>query len=437
MAQCAAGCGFYATDGSVYCSKHLKEQAPDVQEAKEAYINALRGPTANAQQALLAVCLMPGFRPYWVMETIDAALADTSKAGQVLCLAECPAMDQHVLGKRNAAAALFESMVLKDVKADDAGFVEVFNSRHAVVDQNIMEVAIFKRHAHIRDMVAKLLTKATVTKRMVEAARYSCKRPANIPTPAKQEVVRMVEEAFKRARAAPSAEDDLPPSKCACAEVLACRFIAEVVLEAADGMGCAEAAVWTCGAYERGAVAVVDHSAHDAAVWGDQHRACDAVTASAEAWQPAVSRDRGQRFLCFFVSADQLLSRGVTADTVDGMVSELVQLPLRKSRSTEVDGEVVTKACRNTAKTFFHSRWHTGFNGDEVDQGISDQLQRTTAAFKAAVRTNTAVQCCFYSKAAEQFSCDILLAGAARHMEGGLVLLAYRDDEQDHVLFGS
>jgi hypothetical protein len=79
-------CGFFATPGSIYCSKHfnqfatpeekaerqrkLDEEKQEVENAKAAFENALAGPVEAARDSLIVVKNRPGFRVGWIRDEI-------------------------------------------------------------------------------------------------------------------------------------------------------------------------------------------------------------------------------------------------------------------------------------------------------------------------------------------------------------------------------
>eukprot|EP01006_Ploeotia_vitrea_P063434 TRINITY_DN85534_c0_g1_i1.p1 TRINITY_DN85534_c0_g1~~TRINITY_DN85534_c0_g1_i1.p1 ORF type:complete len:257 (+),score=23.20 TRINITY_DN85534_c0_g1_i1:27-797(+) len=80
-----------------------------------------------------------------------------------------------------------------------------------------LELAVYTTGG--KDLVKLLIDVGTVpvTQKLVTSARYSCKRPANVPTPEKREIIAVVEQAFKErnkamaaARAAKRAEESSP-----------------------------------------------------------------------------------------------------------------------------------------------------------------------------------------------------------------------------------
>ncbi len=372
---------------------------------------------------------------------------------------------------------MLHQFVLGVVDPENPGFLMALN--HPLVtpetmDFKIMEDAIYRHRS--KHMVEKLVRKGKVTKQLVDSARYSCKKPANVPTPEGLAIIKLIEDLFKEQQAAlKRGSGDVSEGGAAKKtrfEVEApteCKFTHKVCFDGStDGPHSFD--MWTCGTYPlhchhthvpnaasssataaaegtksaATAPTVIDHSQHIVAQWQTQHLLCQAVATSALEWVPdhEKKKDESHHFVwnCFFFTKEQLEAGGVADDTtgVADKFSSLVRIPIKKPRSKEHhDMELVTKAFKNTAKVFFHKRWYSGFNGNENDEEILGHLQATTDAFKTAIKPNTAVQITVYSPDAELYSMNIFLVGEAKHVEGGLVVFLYSDSEQDHCYFGS
>lgn len=489
MSQCAGGCGFYATAGSIYCSKHFNELATpeekaakqrqadedkaEIANAKAAFDAALTGPIEQACEALLAVKHRPGFREVWVEEEITLAFRK-GKVDRMLHLAECEEMTyKKVSGSSEEVLSpllmTIHRMICGKANPSNPGFTALFN--HALVNEQTVDLrmvneVIYKHHG--LDMLQKVLSKAKVTKAMLDSVRYSCKAPANVATPEKQALVKLVEDTFKAQQAEAKRKRDEQQqegeggSKRARSEgaeeakekpeELVCRFITTSHLGFEERTSLD---VWTCGAYGKGcqhilsaedaatatgtsAGDVIDHRTHDAAAWGEQYRLCKAVTDSARVWQPEHLKSH-EPWVCFFVTKEELRKRYIVSTSEVKMAfPPFAKLPLRVRKSKNGPPyELVAKAFKDSAGAFFHSRWYSGFDGDKVDEEILAKLTATTDAFKAAVLPKTAMQFTTYAREVDWFSDIIFLVGKARHLDGALVVLVYADSEEEHRDRGS
>jgi hypothetical protein len=211
MSQCQApgGCSFFAPVGGRYCSSHFRQFATEtekaelqasedrrkqeIENAERAWNAALDGPIEAAKDALVAVKNMPGFYESWIGTEIRKPI--TTNFHRILNLAESDAFHYQ---DRLIIPAVILSLIMKHIDPHDPLFQQLLQHRTITaetIDFEMMEEAIY-RHGNI-EMVEKLIDIGKVTKRLVDTARYSCKRPANVPTPKKLAVVKLIEERYK------------------------------------------------------------------------------------------------------------------------------------------------------------------------------------------------------------------------------------------------
>eukprot|EP01033_Poteriospumella_lacustris_P011325 gene11325-8051_t len=524
MPQCTApGCSFFAPEGGVYCSKHFNELATpqekaeqqrrltegkqQVEDARRAFDTVLAGPVEAAKAAWSAVCAMPGFRASWVSDEITRC-ARTGQTNQLAlwCLEE----GDYVLdGKQvfehkglRPLLAYLQAIVCQWGNLDSATSprLDVVLSHRSMVPWSaeanpngsipatILGDALYGLY-HVNGpnaklaVVQRLLPFVKIDKDLIDKARFTCKKPANVPTPEKLAIVKLIEDAAKERRAGKSdaqrAQEEAAQAAALAAEAAAldaaladasCRFVAQVAI---DGIP-QRLDVWTCGAYatrcrhvnaaaspdDTAAAApaddavVVDHEAHATCPQIQSlRRRCVRATLSAQRWQPQHQTQQAAaygRWRCFPVHREALLTQfGVAAEQLATMtpadvVSAIgdgvpVRTPAQRKRSRPDDEMVLVKKlwAPDGDAIWFHPRWYSGFgdaadaeaadDDDErldgstgVDAELAARCTATTKAFQATLQRGTAgTQLNAYHIGMDVYSPTLLLVGAARDAADG------------------
>jgi hypothetical protein len=233
------GCSFSGpVEHQSFCSAHFPAHAPadlvaSVLGAQEATRKARSQSLRRWEEALKSgdsatMTAMetedPHFEPVWVdkavaraVDEFDVAMA-TGIADAFPMYSDVIAREAQVgstLGRnrqpiyaRNGATHVLHALLariqshLRKACPGDAGVDALFDAMVARDDINeetllmqTVEKAVYTTGG-LR-MVLALLPKCKITKGLVDSAAYLCKRPANVPTPERREILRHVEDAFK------------------------------------------------------------------------------------------------------------------------------------------------------------------------------------------------------------------------------------------------
>jgi predicted DNA-binding WGR domain protein len=216
MSQCQApdGCSFFAPEGRIYCSQHFKllateeqkaaanafaqKREEEIRQAKAAWDSAVDGPIPEAHERLLGVMEMPGYNPEWPRQDFLKAY-QTKDINRIYRINQC------------------EKIRYRDYSAFPALLYDLFTSfppvewTHPIYDQvfqqlcasnttlepKIVEKYLYCSNTHI-EMLRKLLNLTTITRELVDAAKYSIKPPQNVSTPEKKAMVDLVVATFKQ-----------------------------------------------------------------------------------------------------------------------------------------------------------------------------------------------------------------------------------------------
>lgn len=468
MPQCTApGCSFFAPEGGVYCSKHFNELATpeekaeqqrrltegkqQVEDARRAFDAVLAGPVEAAKAAWPSVCAMPGFRASWVSDEIQRCARVGQSNQQTLWRLE---EGDYVLEDKQVfeykgfrpLLAYLQAIVYQSGSLGSATspLLDVVLSHRSMtpwsaeanpngsIPADILSDALYGLYRaqgpNVKlAIIQRLLPFVKIDKDLIDKARFTCKKPANAPTPEKLAIVKLIEDTAKERRAAKSdeqrAQEEAAQAAARAAEAAAldaaladtsCRFVAQVTI---DGIP-QRLDVWTCGAYSTrcrhlnaaasGDVAaagaaedavVVDHAVHAACPQiQNLRRRCVRATFSAQRWQPQHQTQKAahDRWLCFPIHREALLTQfGVAAEQLATLspadvVSVIgdgvpVRTPAQRKRSRPTgragppagynlnDDTVLVKKlwAPDAAPIWFHPRWYSGF-GDEADAEVPD-----------------------------------------------------------------
>lgn len=450
MSKCAAGCGFYAKEGSIYCSKHFNELASpeekaqvlqqleleraEEKRAKDLFDRAINGPEVAAKDLLQQCLQSPKFKQNWIYETIVAAQNLFPLAIQrVINLSTCEGIQYE---NRMPILALLDTLLNKKVDPTNPLVVQLVN--HPLVtpdklDLKLLNNAIY-RHGNIH-MIELLLTKAIVTKELVESARYSCKRPANVPTPEKLEIVKLIETKYQEQH--PDITINLPPlppisdpNEDIPVQIIPHNFV--FLEESENPLIESGVDIWTCGVYPKG----IEGTPSPNNGWKDQYRYCLRIHQLYQSYKSTGS--------CFYLTKENLLTFGISENILTNTLNTfaaLLQLPVLTNRKmkNKHSYSITTKTYDNTKKYFFPSRMYAGYSGneEEEDPEKANLFQNLTQAFKEAIDCDYVIQCNVYCSDADQYSPNIYLIGKTKFVEDGLVILRYEEMEQDHIYYGS
>lgn len=496
--KCATGCGFYPLPGLIYCSKHfnelatpqekaerqraLDEEKNKVESAQQTFQAILNGPIESAAEGWRRFLAMPGFRVTWVPDEISAcSLKGREGFQKILRLEE---------GQDREGETIFQYKGLRPLMAYLKGILEFgsdfdHNRRRitvsatdplldnildhpslaAISDEDregkipfeVINTVLYRYNGNLMEMVERLLPYVKIDKQLLDAAKFTCKRPANVPTPEKLAVVKLIEGTFKERKVRGRAEADENTTKRQRSSfdfTQDCCFLRNFTV---DGTSC-NWAVWSCGAYpltcthvtadtssalasaSASAVSdtpdsnVVDHRGHTS----EKASLCAEVAATVSDWQPAGSAQSvDYPTLCFPISRSSLIQNfGLTVDFLESassasIISAIVGLPLptKGRRKNTEQLSLVTKDYSSNDAIFFHKRWYSGYESDEDDHAedgddeevrgadaeVAGQMTTTTKAFKTLLADGEgATQVTLYSSVGDMYSPQIFLVGHAK-----------------------
>ena len=491
--SCAAGCGFFSLPDSVYCSKHFNELATpeekaerqrkldgekkSLEDAKNVFNSILEGPIEEASIEWVELMAMPGFRDSWVASEISECIrrfdrlaayqrilrleeGNDEKVFQYQGLRPVFAYLNGIIGGRGAELSAKEQLLNQILSHRCLCPVDsTEEEREGLLPVEVMNTALYRCFASKQwiEVIRRLLPLCTIDKKLLDAAKFTCKRPANIPTPEKLAIVKLIETTFKerqardrekdrdtagdsagkRARTEAESERELHTG---CAG--GCRFIQTVGFDCTD----TKLNVWNCGAYpvtcrhdpspsvavsttegEPEGTTVVDHTAHPATTEVETLSSlCAAVTNSLTPWLPTSDEYAS---LCFTLSAETLRTHcGLTPEALSPaeVIGRLTALPVGKSKKAKGGGRhgvvFLTKAVP-VEGVYFHPRWYGGDDDEPAGLGVSDadaevkaQLETTSAAFRAAMAEGAApTQMCMYHPEADMWGPIVMLVAPAKN----------------------
>lgn len=212
MATCQAdGCYFFAPEGRRYCSSHFKVLASEeekanaeaeankrnleIKQAEDAWEAAVTGPISEANEALKAVLVMPGYKESFPLAEIEKVLK-TRDLSRVLRMSECQDIK---FGERSTLPAVLFRLLSRNHTFDEPIFDEIL--QHPTVnadtlDFEIMQSEIYSTWRDIR-LLEKILRRGRITQKLIKSAEYSVKRPHNSPSPRQNEIIKLVKNMFK------------------------------------------------------------------------------------------------------------------------------------------------------------------------------------------------------------------------------------------------